>query len=493
MSAPPLDAALNLHRAGRFDEAEQAYRALLPAQPVGAGRLLGVLMLQLERYAEAAAVLAPLMRAAPRDAELAVNASLALRRSGRIEPALAAARSATAADPQRLSAWNALGLAAMEADALDEAHAAFDRGLKLSPGHPALRLHRAQCLRRLGRLHEAGQAFHALVQAEPTQLEAWRGLAAVNAAVGSTDLALECRRRAVALRPSDPELRLELAIALLLDGWASEAVADLEALLAERSEDARAWAWLGRAHLKLGQTDRAREAFDAAHARDPDDPVVAHFRAALSGELPTGVESDYIRRLFDDFAGHFESTLVGKLGYAMPARLADFVRANAGDDFGSVLDLGCGTGLMAAELVAEGRSIDGVDLSARMLDAARAKGVYRNVYAAEVLEFLRGVDRRWEVVVAADVFVYIADLAPVFAAAFERLTEGGAFAFSIELSEGDATELPAVTGRYRHVPSMLRAQLAACGFVDVAERRVDIRLEKGTPVAGMLMLAKRPG
>jgi predicted TPR repeat methyltransferase len=56
--------------------------------------------------------------------------------------------------------------------------------------------------------------------------------------------------------------------------------------------------------------------------------VVAHFLAALTGELPSGVESDYIRRLFDDFAGHFESTLVGKLGYATPARLAAFIRAN---------------------------------------------------------------------------------------------------------------------------------------------------------------------
>jgi predicted TPR repeat methyltransferase len=118
-----------------------------------------------------------------------------------------------------------------------------------------------------------------------------------------------------------------------------------------------------------------------------------------------------------------------------------------------VLDLGCGTGLMAVELAAEGRFIDGVDLSTRMLDGARAKGVYRSLYAAEVLEFLRAAQAQWDLIVAADVFVYIADLAPVFAAAFERLPPGGVFAFSIELSASGATELPAETGRYRHAPS----------------------------------------
>jgi predicted TPR repeat methyltransferase len=493
MSTPQLDAALNLHRAGRLDEAEHAYRALLPTQPASAGRMLGVLLLQTQRYGEAAAVLAPLSKAEPRDAELAVNASLALRRSGQVEPALLAARCAAAADPQRTSAWNALGLAAMESELLSEALDAFERGLALSPGQPALRLHRAQCLRRLGRFNDAGQAFAELLQADRTLLDAWRGLAAVNAAVGNTDLALECRTQALALQPGDPELRLEQAIALLLHDRLDEAAAAIEALLVDYPGDAQAWAWLGRAELKRGRPEPARRAFDRAHALDPQDAVVAHFRAGLSGELPEAVESEYIRRLFDDFAGHFERTLVGKLAYATPARLAEFIRANAGDGFASVLDLGCGTGLMAVELAADGREIDGVDLSTRMLDGARTKGVYRSLYAAEALEFLRAAEAQWALIVAADVFVYIADLAPVFAAAFERLPAGGVFAFSVELSASDATELPAETGRYRHVPAALRAQLEACGFAEIREQLVDIRLEKGQPVAGALLLARRPG
>jgi predicted TPR repeat methyltransferase len=481
MSTPQLDAALNLHRAGRLDEAEHAYRALLPTQPASAGRMLGVLLLQTQRYGEAATVLAPLSKAEPRDAELAVNASLALRRSGQVEPALLAARCATAADPQRTSAWNALGLAAMENELLSEALDAFERGLALSPGQPALRLHRAQCLRRLGRFNDAGRAFAELLQADRTLLDAWRGLAAVNAAVGSTDLALECRTQALALQPDDPELRLEQAIALQLHERADESAAAIETLLVDHPGDAQAWAWLGRAELKRGRPEPARLAFDRAHALDPQDAVVE------------GVESEYIRRLFDDFAGHFESTLVGKLAYATPARLAEFIRANAGDAFPSVLDLGCGTGLMAVELAADGREIDGVDLSTRMLDGARSKGVYRSLYATEVLEFLRVAQAQWALIVAADVFVYLADLAPVFAAAFERLPAGGVFAFSIELSATGVTELPPDTGRYRHAPSTLRAQLEACGFADIGEQQVDIRLEKGQPVAGALLLARRPG
>jgi predicted TPR repeat methyltransferase len=487
-----IDSALALHRAGDFAAAEAAYRRLLDTEPAQAGRLLGVLLLQQRRHAEAATLLAPLSAAARRDVELAVNASLALRGCGRGEEALVAARRAAAVEPARLSVCNALGLAALERGALDEALEAFERGLRAQPGHPALRLHRAQCLRRLDRMQEAGDAFAALVQDDPRLIEAWRGLAQVQAAVGDAEAALASRSQALALAPRDPELAMEQAVALLQAGQAEAAAEAFKQLAAAAPEDAQILAWLGRAELKCGRLDAARAAFDAAQARAPEDPVVAHFRAALSGELPTEVEADYIRRLFDDFADRFERTLVGRLGYA-PRALAEFLRTQAGEDHAEVLDLGCGTGLMAAELVREGRVIDGVDLSLRMLAHARGKGLYRSLQAAEALAFLQGASQRWDLIVAADVFVYIAELAALFAAAFERLKAAGVFAFSIELSDSEATELPADTGRYRHAPTQLRGQLAACGFIDIVEQRVDLRLQNDAPVAGVLMLAKRPG
>jgi predicted TPR repeat methyltransferase len=105
--------------------------------------------------------------------------------------------------------------------------------------------------------------------------------------------------------------------------------------------------------------------------------------AASSGTLPEDVESEYIRRLFDDFADRFEDTLVGHLAYDTPHRMKQFLHRHAADGAASVLDLGCGTGLMGQQLARSGRSIDGVDLSPRMLDHARAKEGYRDLHAGD--------------------------------------------------------------------------------------------------------------
>ena len=492
MPSPQLDAALALHRGGRAAEAEAAYRACIASAEAAAQPLLAVLLLQQSRFAEAVAILQPLQQQAPNDPDLAVNLSLALRRSGRVDEALELARHACELAPGRVSAWNASGLAALAAEDSAGALAAFESGLRIEPGNSVLGLHRAQCLQRLGRSREALPAFQRLVEVQPDWLEAWRGLGNAQAALGEVASALASRARALQLVPADRELALEYAISLLQAGDAAQAANRIEALLEQDRDDAQIWSWLGRARIKSGELDAARQAFAEARSRDPQDAVIAHFHAATTGQLPVEVESDFIRRLFDGFADRFERTLVDQLAYATPRRLAEFIRERVGEGFTTVLDLGCGTGLMAVELAADGRCIDGIDLSPRMLEAARAKGLYDRLDEAEVLDFLCNSEQRWELIVAADVFVYIADLAPIFVAAFERLPAGGAFAFSIELSAGRSTELPPETGRYRHSPEQVRQQLEVCGFSEIIEQRVEIRLEQDQPVAGVLMLAQRP-
>jgi len=484
---------MKLHRVGRLDQAEAGYRDCLRDGESEAAAPLAALLLQQQRYPEAAGLLEPLARATPDNAELATNLSVALRRSGRSAEALHAAQRACAVAPNSVSSWNAFGLAALDLARLEEALAAFEAGLRLAPAHRALALHRAHALRRLGRNERALPAYAQVVQSDPGLLDGWRGLASVQAALGQAEAALRSRERALTLAPHDREVALEHAVALLQAGQAAPAALRLEALLRADAGDAQAWAWLGRAQLRQADAAAARAAFAQAHARDAHDPVIAHFHSALSGVLPEGVESGYIRSLFDDFADRFEQTLVERLQYDTPARLARLLQLHDADAATTVLDLGCGTGLMAQQLARPGCVIDGVDLSSRMLEHARAKGVYRDLHAAELIVFLHASSAQWQLVVATDVFIYVGDLRPVFCAVAARLAPAGWFAFSIECSAGKATELLPATGRYRHAPVRTVHELRAAGFAEITRESVVLRLETGEPVAGELLLARRPG
>lgn len=489
MNRSKLEQATGWHQQGRHAEAEMAYRDCLAAGDARAALPLAVLLQQGGRHAEALALLEPLAAANPGHAGLAANLSVALRHAGRHGEALRFAQQAVRLAPREAAAWNALGLAALETDEASEALAAFEAGLRLAPGHPAFVLHRAHALARLGRGEEALAGYRAVLDAAPDLVDAWRGLARLQARLGDAAGALASRERALALAPDDPEVQLEHAAALL-PGDAAAAAARLREFLAAHPGDAQAWTWLGRAELRRGDAAAAREAFERAVALDPGDAVAAHYRAALAGTLPEAVEAEYVRGLFDDFADRFDATLVGRLAYRTPGLLAAFL-AEEGGVAREVLDLGCGTGLMAAELAAPDRAIDGVDLSSRMLAQARAKGLYRSLHEAELGAFLASAEQQWDWIVAADVFVYMAELGPVLAAMRLRLRPGGCLAFSIEASSGARVELPAATGRYRHDPQAVAAALVEAGFRDIRQREVELRREMGEAVAGVLFLAAR--
>src|SRR5262249_38928289 len=154
------------------------------------------------------------------------------------------------------------------------------------------------------------------------------------------------------------------------------------------------------------------------------------------------------RAVFDQYAPRFDSALVEGLAYRGPQRLLEAVgrvRAPLPDAaFDTMLDLGCGTGLAGAAFRTQVRHLTGVDLSPGIVAQARAKGIYDRLETGELVEFLdaeRAARRRYDLVIAADVFVYLFDLAPVVRAVAHALSPGGLFAFTVETHGGDGIEL----------------------------------------------------
>jgi predicted TPR repeat methyltransferase len=258
---------------------------------------------------------------------------------------------------------------------------------------------------------------------------------------------------------------------------------------------ATAWFALGAIRDNLGDRDGAIAAWQRARDADPEDYHGARLQLARldAGEITPAMTDAYVRRLFDQHAETFDQSLLERLDYRAPAVLLAAVGAVAGrlPRIGSMLDLGCGTGLAGAAFRPCVDWLTGVDLSPEMVAKARAKGLYDRLAAAELREFLAAeaeARARYHLVLAADVFVYVSDLAPVAAAAARVLAPGGLFAFTVETHSGEGVVLQQ-TLRYAHGAAHVRAALAGAGLAVRHLAEASTRTEKGVPVSGLVVVA----
>src|SRR5919198_1742281 len=226
--------------------------------------------------------------------------------------------------------------------------------------------------------------------------------------------------------------RFEFARDLQLKGDLS-AAADLLMQAIELAPDfASAWFALGRIREQLGEREAAIAAFQKARASDPHDRHGAGLRLMRLGAEPVaGMPQAYVQTLFDQYAPRFEASLVGDLGYRGPELLFQAVlsvrrAARKPAFFRHAIDLGCGTGLAASAFANGVDHFVGVDLSPRMIERARATGIYAELDVADMLQGLRArPDASADLILAADAMVYVAEIAPVLKEAARVLASGG--------------------------------------------------------------------
>ncbi|HEY8567005.1 MAG TPA: methyltransferase domain-containing protein [Beijerinckiaceae bacterium] len=313
----------------------------------------------------------------------------------------------------------------------------------------------------------------------------------------------------MALRSSGDLLadrRYAYAEAALAGGDAAAAADLAEQVLELQPRFAPAWFLLGRAREELsrgsteaGLAEAARRAYAAALDLDPDDALGArlHLARLAGGDPLKAVTPAYVRALFDDYAPRFDRHLVEGLGYRGPALLAQALgRACADADrpvaFARTVDLGCGTGLMARALRDLGPeaapSIEGVDLSPGMLAKARATGLYAALTEAELLAHLEGQpEASADLVIAADVFVYLGDLAPPLAASRRVLKSDGLLAFTVQTHSGEGVVL-GEDARYAHAEAYIRAAAVGAGLKVALLEPASTRRDRGTDVPGLIVV-----
>jgi predicted TPR repeat methyltransferase len=337
-----------------------------------------------------------------------------------------------------------------------------------------------------GRLSHAEQSFAAALSLAPGRPSVLSNLGAVRLKLGRAEEALELLQQALAQEPGNMETLGHCGTALAELGRLQEALAHFDRALACDAAAPALWGLRGNALRELGRHEEAAASFREALARGGDPELLAYYLAGVqAGDAPAHPPVHYVESLFDGYAAHFDEHLVQALRYDAPRVLTQRY-AGQGRRWRHALDLGCGTGLCGPFLRQLARRVTGVDLSANMLEKARALGAYDDLCQDDIAAFLRRSGDSFDLVVAADVFIYVGALEEVFGLLAGRMPAQGSFCFTVEEAQGSELELR-TSLRYAHSEAGIRRVAQAHGFQVLAIERRAVRQEQQVPIPGLFV------
>lgn len=261
------------------------------------------------------------------------------------------------------------------------------------------------------------------------------------------------------------------------------------------------WFRFGEYHEKAGETVKAVAAYEKVAEMDKQGLFAAELKLAVLGaaETPEQPPSRYVEGLFDDYADRFETSLVEKLDYSVPQKLAELIgKAADGRVLDAIVDIGCGTGLLGVEIRPLAKRLEGFDISQNMLAKAEEKGLYDYLGQADLSLEAEASDlftqtlaqHRADLVAAADVMMYLGSLETVMPLVSALLRPSGFFAFSVEDAGDEDGFILRESLRYAHSKSYVSALLERTGFSLIEIRKTTIRKDAGKPLSGILFLAR---
>ena len=418
---------------------------------------LGSLHAAAAEWAEAERAFSHALTLKPLDADAVLGQGDALFQLGRKDEAIAVYRRAVALKPDDARAHFKLGSVLAAGPDLGEAKAALRNAIALDPSNAAAYVNFAGVLHQLGRLAEAAEAARQAVNLDGGLVAAYSILGTIFLESGQFQPAAEILRIAADLEPG--------------------AVMVLTAL--------------ATAENAIDNPRAAERVLQRILAIEPNNLEARHMLSAVNGEPVRSVPPGYSRQLFNWYAEKFDRMLADSLNYRAPQDVAALLMGAKPEPraFSALLDLGCGTGLVA-EALAKHYVIDhkvGVDVAEKMIEISREKGFYDQVIHGDAADALAGSPAAFDLITAVDMFIYVGDLAPLMPLMARALRPGGVLAYSIEVMTEGKYKLQR-TGRFAHTIKYVEDLARAHGLTPLASRAVTLRLENTAGVPGLIGL-----
>tara|TARA_B100000508_G_C11457620_1_gene277523 strand:+ start:470 stop:1855 length:1386 start_codon:yes stop_codon:yes gene_type:complete len=401
-------------------------------------------------------------------------------------------RRALTLQPDHVDAMYNLSLNLYDQQKISEAMASLLAVIKVQPGLIKAHFTLGKLLLEKKMPEKAREHFDLIVHERPDNTEYLSQIVAVLLQYQVYPMAKIYCEMLRQLNPNDAEAIYNLAVIEAKQNHTAEAIEFYQQVLAINPEHFPSLNNLGVIYLEQKNKLQAQRYFEAALKVKPDNESIQYTLSVIKGDQSVAPPKVYIKDLFNHYADHYDTHLRKGLDYQVPELLKKAVEKhiNMPERLWDILDLGCGTGLCGEVFSDNAKHMVGVDLAEKMLDVALEKNCYQELVVSDIEAYLKTCDKLFDLVLSADVFIYLGDLKEIFEYTHRCLKDGGAFAFSVELNKKEAYQTQA-SGRFSHSEKYIKKIAKQAGFKVKHFKAVETRKQDKQAVAGAVVLLQK--
>ncbi|MDG2421029.1 MAG: tetratricopeptide repeat protein [Gammaproteobacteria bacterium] len=386
------------------------------------------------------------------------------------------------------AAYNNKANSLQKQDKLDEAIKNYKNAIDIKSDYPEAYFNMGCVLQKKGELDLAIENYKIAIEFKNDYVNAYNNIGVVFDIRGELDSALEVFEKILSINPNDAQAHSNKGFTMQKKGDLDSAILSYRLAIKIKPDYADAYYNLGNAQREKGDLEGAIDNYKRTLILDPGYSSAKHLLDSLTGKTTDVAPRDYVENLFDRYASNFENSLVEELDYRTPKLVSELLIKNTiNNSICSILDLGCGTGLVGNEVRKFCRKLVGIDLSELMLREARKKRIYDELKHVDILEYLTSYKLDFDIFVAADVFVYIGDLSEIFRLIKGRNQSNGKLLFSTEHNEKEGFILEQ-SGRYSHSRNYINNLCDKFGYQLLFFDELILRKEKDKLINGGIYL-----
>ena len=345
----------------------------------------------------------------------------------------------------------------------------------------------AAALVALARYVEGLKQFALALKVMPEKIDTRMNMAATFLQLDRFDEAIYHYQLCVQSGCRDAEIYYNLGVAFMSQGKLQQGIQQYQQCLDHKPNHVAAITNLGACYLKQELVDKALTYYQQAHDLSPDNQEINYMLSALTQEkIPNRAPISYVTQLFDNYANHYEKHMEDVLQCQVPKQLAQRIKQTIQKPIASLVDVGCGSGLSGLAVQALTKQLIGIDLSAKMLAKAAEKNIYHQLLCGDLLTHLQSL-HDIDVIMAADVLVYLGDLREFLHLCAKAKGVDGIIAFTTEQGAGNGFQLNQ-HGRFIHGEAYLTNQAHEAGLKVICHENMNLRLQNNQPVIGRLTL-----